>query len=59
MTFGLVQTMVEGQEQLTGEPKAKGYGTARPGSHLTKTSEGAASSEETKESGAKEPPDIK
>ncbi|HEX7033854.1 MAG TPA: hypothetical protein VF172_12720 [Nitrososphaera sp.] len=51
--------MVEGQEQLTGEPKAKGYGTARPGSHLTKTSEGAASSEETKESGAKEPPDIK
>lgn len=39
--------------------KAKGYGTTRHGSHLTKTSEGTASSEEVEEAGGKEPHDIK
>jgi hypothetical protein len=41
------------------EEKAKGYGTTRHGGHLTKTSEGTASTEEVKEAGGKEPHEIK
>jgi hypothetical protein len=52
-----MDTMVsEGEEKTTGgatsdteidEDKTKGYGTTRHGSHLTKTSEGVAESEDT------------
>jgi hypothetical protein len=51
-----MDTMVsEGEEKTTGgatanteidEDKTKGYGTTRHGSHLTKTSEGVAESED-------------
>ena len=53
-----MQAMSE-EKEMTDEQKAKGYGTTRHGSHLTKTSEGAASSEEVEESGGKEPHEIK
>lgn len=52
----LIDTMVsEGEEKSTtvstsytemDEDKTKGYGTTRHGSHLTKTSEGVAESED-------------
>lgn len=52
----LIDTMVsEGEEKSTAtsasdteidEDKTKGYGTTRHGSHLTKTSEGVAESED-------------
>ncbi len=51
--------MEEKRETEDEKQKAKGYGTTRHGSHLTKTSEGTASSEEVKEAGGKEPHDIK
>ncbi len=51
--------MDEKRETEDEEQKTKGYGTTRHGGHLTKTSEGTASSEEVKEAGGKEPHDIK
>jgi hypothetical protein len=51
--------MEEKRETEDEKQKTKGYGTTRHGSHLTKTSEGTASSEEVKEAGGKEPHDIK